>query len=111
MARDTFINAQNNADEMALDFALAQNMGEIVVKLIEAGANLRYLGRETAFVVHAVSNKNTKIFSILVEKKLKLDGAVFFAVKDPVHDPVLESIIVQLLSSGANTAKSTHETS
>ncbi|USP74943.1 hypothetical protein yc1106_02217 [Curvularia clavata] len=104
----TIINAQNKADETALDFALEQNMREVVVKLIEAGANLKYLGRKTALVAHAVSTRNTKLLSILIERKLKLDGAVFFALKDLVaaHDPVLESIVFQLLSAGANTARS-----
>jgi ankyrin repeat protein len=102
------INAQNKDGDTALDLALEHKMGGVVFKLIETGANLEYLGRETALVAHAVSNRSTKLLSLLIEKKLNLDGAVFFALKDklPQQDPVLEGIISQLLSAGANTARS-----
>jgi ankyrin repeat protein len=101
------LNAQNNDGDTVLDIALEQKMGGVIFKLIEAGANLEYLGRESALVAHAVSNRNTKLLSLLIEKKLNLDGAVFFALKDqlPQRDLVLEGIISQLLSAGANTAK------
>lgn len=108
VALDTVINTQNNGDETALDFALEHNMGGVVLKLIEAGVNLKYLGREAALLAHAISNRNTNLLSTLIEKKLNLDGAVFFALKDqlPRRDLVLEGMIFQLLSAGANTARS-----
>lgn len=95
VARTADINAQNNDGDTALDIALEHKMGGVVFKLIETGANLKYLGRETALVAHAVSNKNTELLSLLIEKKLNLDGAVFFALKGQLseRDPVLEGII------------------
>ena len=107
VARAAGLNAQNNDGDTALDIALEQKMGGVIFKLIEAGANLEYLGRETALVAHAVSSRNTELLSRLIEKKLSLDGAVFFALKDqlPQRDLVLEGIISQLLSAGANTAR------
>ncbi|KAI4940877.1 hypothetical protein J4E91_011134 [Alternaria rosae] len=107
VARAAGLNAQNNDGDTVLDIALEQKMGGIIFKLIEAGANLEYLGRETALVAHAVSSRNTELLSKLIEKKLSLDGAVFFAIKDqlPQRDLVLEGIISQLLSAGANTAR------
>ncbi|KAF5846987.1 hypothetical protein GGP41_003240 [Bipolaris sorokiniana] len=104
----TVINAQNSDDETALDFALGYNMSGVIEKIIGVGANLNYLGREAALVAHAISSRNTELLSTLIEKKLKLDGAVFFALKDMLlqRDPVLEGIIFQLLSAGANTARS-----
>ncbi|CAN9191666.1 unnamed protein product [Alternaria alternata] len=107
VARAAGLNAQNNDGDTVLDIALEQKMGGVIFKLIEAGANLEYLGRETALVAHAVSSRNTELLSRLIEKKLSLDGAVFFALKDqlPQRDLVLEGIISQLLSAGANTAR------
>ncbi|KAJ5020842.1 hypothetical protein J3E73DRAFT_395168 [Bipolaris maydis] len=92
----TVITQSNNVSETALDLAL------------ETGANLNYLGRESALVAHAISSRNTELLSILIEKKLKLDGAVFFALKDKLRlcDVVLKDMIFQLLSAGANTARS-----
>ncbi|CAN9468700.1 unnamed protein product [Alternaria alternata] len=108
VGRTADVNVQNEDGDTALDIALEQKMGKVIFKLIEAGANLEYLGRETALVAHAVSSRNTELLSRLIEKKLSLDGAVFFALKDqlPQRDLVLEGIISQLLSAGANTAKS-----
>jgi ankyrin repeat protein/predicted ATPase len=102
------INAQNEDGDTGLNIALDQNMGEVILKLIEAGADLKYLGRETALVAHAVSSRNTKLLSILIEKKINLDGTVFFALTDqlPQQDSVLEGIISQLLNAGANTTRS-----
>jgi ankyrin repeat protein len=95
VARAADINTQNNDGDTALDIALEQKMSGVVFKLIEAGANLEYLGRETALVAYAVSSRNTKLLSTLVRKKVNLDGAVFFALTDqlPQRDPVLEGII------------------
>jgi ankyrin repeat protein len=108
VVRAAYIDAQNQDGDTALNIALDQEMDEVILKLIEAGADLKYMGRETALVAYAVSTRNTKLLSILIENGLNLDGAVFFALKDqlPPRDPVLEHIVSQLLSAGANTAKS-----
>jgi ankyrin repeat protein len=108
VARVADINAQNEDGDTALNIALDQQMGEVILKLIEAGADLKYLGRPIALVAHAVSSRNTKLLSILIENELNLDGAVFFALKDQLsqRDPALEGIVSQLLCAGANTARS-----
>ncbi|EUC41984.1 hypothetical protein COCMIDRAFT_29341 [Bipolaris oryzae ATCC 44560] len=104
----TVINAQNNNGETALDFALEYNMRGVVFKLVEAGASPEHLGRQAALIAHVISHGDMKLLSILIEKKVKLDGAVFFALKEqpPLQDSVLEGMIFQLLSAGANTARS-----
>jgi ankyrin repeat protein len=108
VALATDVNAQNRDGDTALNIALDQKMGEVILKLIAAGADLEYLEREISLVAHAVSSRNTKLLSILIEKNLNLDGAVFFALKDrlPQRDLVLEHIVLQLLRAGANTARS-----
>ncbi|KAF2831839.1 ankyrin, partial [Ophiobolus disseminans] len=102
------LNTQNNDGDTALNIALEEKMDRVVFKLIHAGASLKYLGKETELVALAVSNRNTRLLSTLIEKKLNLDGAVFFALTGqlPERDPTGEGIISQLLSAGANTARS-----
>ncbi|KAF2443471.1 hypothetical protein P171DRAFT_389689, partial [Karstenula rhodostoma CBS 690.94] len=108
MTQIAVINAQNQDGDTALDIALDQRMGEVILNLVEAGADLKFMGRETALVAHAISSRNIPLLSILIEKKLNLDGAVFFALKGqpPQRDLVLERIVFQLLGAGANTARS-----
>ncbi|KAL1604867.1 hypothetical protein SLS60_004407 [Paraconiothyrium brasiliense] len=110
-ARAAEIDAQNEDGDTALDTALDQNMSEVIVKIIEAGAELKYLGRETALVRCAVSRRDMELLAIVLERKLNLDGAIFFALKDQLsqRDPVLERIVSQLLSDGANTARSSDD--
>ena len=102
------VNAQNKDGDTALDIALDHKMDDVISRLIEAGASLKYLGRETALVAYAISTRNLKLLSIAIENELDLDGAVFFALKDRTsgQDLVLKDIILQLLEAGAGTAKS-----
>ncbi|KAF2728203.1 hypothetical protein EJ04DRAFT_393942, partial [Polyplosphaeria fusca] len=102
------LNSRNNDGDTALDIALEQRAGEVILKLIEAGADLKYLGRETALVSYAISSRNTKLLSISIENKLDLDGAVFFALGDRLsqRDSVLEEMVSELLKAGADIARS-----
>ncbi|KAF1936656.1 hypothetical protein EJ02DRAFT_515694 [Clathrospora elynae] len=101
------IDAKNKDGDTALEMALDHEAEEVIYKLIEAGADLKYLGRETALVSHAISSRNIRLLSICIEKKLDLDGSVVFALRDclPTRDCVLEDIISKLLGAGANTAR------
>ncbi|KAH7072874.1 hypothetical protein BKA63DRAFT_544167, partial [Paraphoma chrysanthemicola] len=107
-SRAADIDAQNQDGDTALNIALEQRMGKAILGLIEAGADLKYLGRESALVAHAISSRDEKLLSMLIEKEVDLDGAVYFAVKDqpPQRDLVLERIITKLLDAGADTARS-----
>jgi ankyrin repeat protein len=101
------VNAQNKDGDTALNFALDQKAGAVILKLIEAGADLIYPEQEIALVTYAVSSRNIKLLSIAIERHLNLDGVVFFALSNNQSqlDHVLEDIIDRLLKSGANTIR------
>ena len=96
------VNAENNDGETALTVALMEKAGDVIFKLIEAGADLKYLGQETALVFYAVSNRNMMLLTKLIEKNVNLDGAVFFALKDlsPEQDDGFIELISELLKAG-----------
>ncbi|KAH7356018.1 ankyrin repeat-containing domain protein, partial [Pyrenochaeta sp. MPI-SDFR-AT-0127] len=104
------VNAENDDGDTALTIALTEKADNVIFELIEAGANLKYMGRESMFVFYAVSSRNMKLLDLAIKKNLNLDGAVFFALKDhtPEGDSVLEEIVSELLKAGANTSRS-HE--
>jgi ankyrin repeat protein len=103
------VNAKNKDGDSVLDIALDQKAEDVIVKLIEAGADLKYLGRESALVFFAISSRNMKLLSMCIEKKLNLDGSVAFALRGhpPQQDHIFEDIISKLLKAGANTARAT----
>ncbi|GFP54352.1 ankyrin-1 [Trichoderma asperellum] len=103
------INAENNDGEMPLAIALTVNAEEVIFKLIEAGADLKFFGQQTALVFYAIRNRNKTLLLKLLEKNVKLDGAVYFALKELSYkdgDDILEEFLSELLKTGANTGKS-----
>lgn len=102
------VNAENNDGDTALTIALGEKAEEVIFKLIEAGADLKYMGRETALVAYAISSKNTRLLVKLIEKGVCLDGAVFFILKDSAldQDDVLKDMVSELLKAGANVSQS-----
>ncbi|OAL43444.1 ankyrin [Pyrenochaeta sp. DS3sAY3a] len=107
---DVHLNTKNQDGDTALHIALDQKMIQLVFKLIEAGAEPKYLEQETAFVAFAIDSRNLKLLSLAIEKKLDLDGAVFHALKNRTSQQddarVIDSIISQLLEAGADTKRS-----
>ncbi|KAJ0131001.1 hypothetical protein HZ326_25897 [Fusarium oxysporum f. sp. albedinis] len=102
------VNAENNDGETSLTLALAEGLGEVIFKLIEAGADLKSFGQQTALVIHAIAQRHELLFAQLLKQKVKLDGAVYFALKELTNagdDDILEDFIVKLLNAGANTSK------
>ncbi|KAK5995239.1 Serine/threonine-protein phosphatase 6 regulatory ankyrin repeat subunit B [Cladobotryum mycophilum] len=102
------INTENYDGDTPLTIALAENAEEVIFKLIEDGADVKYFQSEAALVFHALHHRNKLLLLTLIEKKAKLDGAVYFALKEmPLEgrDYVLEELISELLKAGANTSK------
>ncbi|KAH7077157.1 hypothetical protein FB567DRAFT_477751, partial [Paraphoma chrysanthemicola] len=108
MSQAAEINARNKDGNTALSFAVQQGMSRVILNLVEAGADVKYLLQGNAFVAYAISSRNMHLLSLSIEKKLNLDGTVFFAIENqlPRRDPVSEQIVTQLLESGASTARS-----
>ena len=105
MSRLLDVNAANKDGDTVLNIALDQKAGNVILKLIEAGADLKYMGRETELVRHTISSGNMPLLAKLIEKNINLDGAVYFALKNhsPQQDYALEDLIEELLKAGANT--------
>ncbi|KAL7901866.1 ankyrin repeat protein [Trichoderma sp. SZMC 28014] len=103
------VNAENNDGETPLAIVLTLDAAEVILKLIEAGADLKIFGQQSALVFCAIRNRNETLLLKLLEKSVKLDGAVYFALKELSYkdsDDVLEKFLSELLKAGANTSKS-----
>ncbi|KAJ4324746.1 hypothetical protein N0V94_001144 [Neodidymelliopsis sp. IMI 364377] len=103
------INAQNNEGETALDIAVLEKADATIDRLIKAGADLKFMGRDDLLVFSAISSGNLGLLTLLIERGVSLDGAVFFAMLDYTRKPdhVLQLIIETLLKFGATTNKPT----
>ncbi|KAL7928945.1 ankyrin repeat protein [Trichoderma chlorosporum] len=102
------INAENNDGDTPLALALEMNAEEVVLKLIEAGADLNFPGPQTELVFYAIYKRNKTLLSKLLAKNVKIDGAVYFALEELSYkdcDDVLEDFLSELLKAGANTGK------
>jgi ankyrin repeat protein len=101
------INAKNNEGETPLTAAILLEAGEVINKLLEAGADPKYLGQESALVSYAICNRDEPLLMKLIEKKVKLDGAVHLALKEiKDNDDLLKRFILELLHAGADTMRS-----
>ncbi|KAK0758409.1 hypothetical protein N5P37_008807 [Trichoderma harzianum] len=102
------INAENNDGETPLVIALTLvGAEEVILKLIEAGADL--FGQQTEPVFYAIRHRNKTLLLKLLQRNVKLDGAIYFALKELSYkgcDNVLEEFLSELLKAGANTHKS-----
>ncbi|KAL0937157.1 uncharacterized protein CTRU02_206888 [Colletotrichum truncatum] len=101
------INAKNVDDETPLNVALTVKAGKAIFKLIGLGADLDLFGRQIELVFYAIHHRDRKVLKMLIQKHVKLDGAVFFAVKEVAqnedHDGL--EIVAELLEAGCNTSK------
>jgi ankyrin repeat protein len=102
------VNTENNEGDTPLTTALTEKSSEVILKLIDAGADPKFFGTETALVVFAIRNKDEILFMKLIEKKVNLEGAIYFALQElsSVDDgDVLEKFLSELLQAGANISK------
>ncbi|GFF70323.1 ankyrin-1 [Aspergillus lentulus] len=100
------INTENNDGETPLTVALTNNTGEVVYALLEAGADPKFLGQESALISYAIRNRDEPLLMKLTEKKVKLDGAVHLALKEiKDNEDLLKRVILELLQAGANTTR------
>jgi ankyrin repeat protein len=100
------VNAENNDGETPLTVALTHNTGEVIHTLLEAGADPKYLGQESALIVYAIRNRDEPLFRKIIEKKVNLDGAVHLALTEMKNnDDLLTQFILELLQAGANTMR------
>ncbi|QYT05591.1 hypothetical protein H0G86_012480 [Trichoderma simmonsii] len=102
-----YINTANNDGEMPLTIALTEDYEDVILKLVEAGADL--FEKQTELVLRAIRNKSKTLLLKLLGRNVKLDGAVYFALKELSYkgcDNVLEELLSELLKAGANIHKS-----
>ncbi|KAF2632352.1 ankyrin, partial [Macroventuria anomochaeta] len=102
------LDVTNDEGDTALTIALDENAGEVILRLIEAGAELKYLGQHSALVALAISSRNMPVLDILIQNQINLDGAVYFVLDDESAqgDPSLLGLVSKLLEAKANTTKS-----
>lgn len=100
------VNAENNDGDTPLSVALRHNTGDVIRTLIEAGADTKCPGEQSDLVFYAIRNRDEPLFRRLVEKQMRLDGAVHLALKEiKDNNDLLERFILELLQAGANTTR------
>ncbi|UQC83602.1 uncharacterized protein CLUP02_09096 [Colletotrichum lupini] len=104
------LNMKNGDGETPLTVAVTVKAGEVIFKLIEAGADLELFGHQMGLVLYAIRHRDKKLISILLEKGVELDGVIFYAVKRLSEDSDLDGleILSKLLEAGGNTRRSTY---
>lgn len=100
------VNVQNNDGDTPLTISLTEKADDVTFALIDAGADLKYFGSESALVFHAIHVQNKQLFMNATEKNLRLNGAICFALRDlRRNETVLHDYLSILLTAGANTSK------
>ncbi|KAK1513541.1 uncharacterized protein CCOS01_14483 [Colletotrichum costaricense] len=104
------LDLKNRDGETPLTVAATMKAGEVIFKLIEAGAVLELFGHPFELVSYAIRHGDRKLLSILLKKGVKHDGAIFSAVKDLPENVDLDvlEVLSELLKAGGNTRKSTN---
>ncbi|EAW19529.1 Ankyrin repeat protein [Aspergillus fischeri NRRL 181] len=99
-------NTENNDGETPLTVAITNNTREVIHTLLEAGADPKYLSQESALISYTIRNRDEPLLMKLIEKKVKLDGAVHLALKEiKDNEDLLKRVILELLQAGANTTR------
>ncbi|KAK0373436.1 hypothetical protein CLIM01_09202 [Colletotrichum limetticola] len=103
------LNMENGDGETPLTVAATVKAREVIFKLIEAGADLELFGRQSELVQYAIRHRDKRLISIMLEKGVELDGAIFYAVKDMSENDDLDGLFIlsKLFEAGGNTRKST----
>jgi ankyrin repeat protein len=103
------INIENYDGETPLDIALSLGAGDMIFKLVEAGAHLQSFGRLGDLIFHAIRNKDERLFAKLLSENVKLDGAIYFAIKERSYtyddSNTIENFVSELIAAGANTKR------
>ncbi|EED22365.1 cortactin-binding protein, putative [Talaromyces stipitatus ATCC 10500] len=101
------VNAENKDGDTPLTIAVTENAGEVVLKSIEAGANLNYLGQSAALVSCAIRSRDEILLKKLLELNFNLDGAVYCALLELENSgSALKVFLSELLKAGANASRS-----
>jgi ankyrin repeat protein len=101
------VNITNNEGDTALAIALDEMAREVILRLMEAGAEPQCLGEERALVSLAMNTKNLALLDTLIEKNVNLDGLVFLVLRGQLQqgDQTLKTLVSKLLKVGADTTR------
>lgn len=104
------VNIENHEGETPLDIALSMGAGEVIFEFVEAGAHLQSLGRQSDLIFHAIRTGDERLFAMLLNQNVNLDGAIYFAIKEGSrtndgNNNKIENFISELITRGANTKR------
>lgn len=103
------VNAENVDGETPMVMAFTERADDVLLQLIDQGAELQTFGSQSELICYAIWKRNTVLIGKLVEKKIILDGAVHFAlavISTPNESRLRLKIVSQLLKGGASPRKS-----
>ncbi|KAF1922497.1 uncharacterized protein M421DRAFT_10500 [Didymella exigua CBS 183.55] len=97
------MNVANNEDNTALTIALDQMAREIVLQILQAGAELNVV-QHSRLVSLTISSKDTPLLDLVISKKVSLDGAVYYALDSRLglDYQYLLNLLLKLIKAEAN---------
>ncbi|KAF7538748.1 hypothetical protein G7054_g2676 [Neopestalotiopsis clavispora] len=100
------VNAENYDGDTAIHMALTSSKnGELIFRLLQAGADLKHSVGETALILYAVKNRNRSIFMHVIQQDFNLDEAinsVLWQLVDEDEYGIFEPFLSDLLKDDAN---------
>ncbi|KAI3544306.1 hypothetical protein CSPX01_05758 [Colletotrichum filicis] len=102
------LNMENGDGEVPLTVAVTMGAWQVIFKLIKGGADLELFGHQKELVSYAIRHRDKRLISMLLEKGVELDGAIFCLVKGMSENCDLDGleILSKLLKAGGNTRRS-----
>lgn len=107
---DVDVNATNDDGDTPLSMALTMTKaGELILRLIKAGANVEQWRQKAELFVYAIRNMDSALFMSLVTEYGSPDGAVYFIsreISSGNEHQILKVFLSELLKAGAKTSRS-----
>lgn len=101
------IAVENNDGDTPMTLAFTEQDIDLICRLIDAGADLEAFAHQSQLIFLAIGTRHRRLFTKLIEKSAKLEGAIYFAVTQFSNNNKddIEWFISELLKAGANTSR------
>lgn len=102
------VNAENNDGDTPMSIAFAERAGDVMLELMDRGAELRSIEPQWDLVIYAMEERNIALLGRFIEGKVDLDGSLYYVLKIfpfPDEDKLALQLLSLLLEGGASLAR------